>query len=290
MLCMETILKVRRLSLKQGFSQRAIAKQLQISRHTVSKYLAIETKEPPTYKRTQTHYPKLGEFIPVLKQRLTDETKLPAKQRLTARRHFERLRTEGYQGAYCAVASFIRQFKEQYQPSPHVVFIPQRFSAADACQFDWSFETVKLNGLLVKLKVAHFRLCHSRAFFIRAYPNEKLDMLIDAHNHAFAYFGGTPNRGIYDNMKTAVKHIGMGKERIFNDKFLSMMNHFIIEPVACTPASGWEKGQVERQVRILRKQLFEPTTNGFKVRFWNVLDLVNKLELDKESKQFKLTN
>ncbi|CNI77098.1 putative NTP-binding protein [Yersinia pekkanenii] len=31
-------------------------------------------------------------------------------------------------------------------------------------------------------------------------------------------------------------------------------------------------------------------TNGFKVRFWNVLDLVNKLELDKESKQFKLTN
>ncbi|MCG9146600.1 helix-turn-helix domain-containing protein [Yersinia enterocolitica] len=42
---METILKVRRLSLKQGLSQRAIAKQLQISRHTVSKYLAIETKD-----------------------------------------------------------------------------------------------------------------------------------------------------------------------------------------------------------------------------------------------------
>ncbi|QBQ01355.1 IS21-like element ISYen2A family transposase (plasmid) [Yersinia enterocolitica subsp. palearctica] len=274
MLCMETILKVRRLSLKQGLSQRAIAKQLQISRHTVSKYLAIETKEPPAYKRTQTHYPKLGEFIPVLKQRLTDETKLPAKQRLTARRHFERLRTEGYQGAYCAVASFIRQFKEQYQPAPHVVFIPQRFSAADAYQFDCSFETVKLNGLLVKLKVAHFRLCHSRAFFIRAYPNEKLDMLIDAHNHAFSYFGGTPNRGIYDNMKTAVKHIGMGKERIFNDKFLSMMNHFIIEPVACTPASGWEKGQVERQVRTLRKQLFEPTLA------FNNIDELNSFLLD----------
>ncbi|CNI18124.1 transposase [Yersinia thracica] len=121
----------------------------------------------------QTHHPKLGEFIPVLKQRLSDDAKLPAKQRLTARRHFERLRTEGYQGAYCAVASFIRQFKEQYQPAPHVVFIPQRFSAADAYQFDWSFETVKLNGLLVKLKIAHFRLCHSRAFFIRAYRIEQ---------------------------------------------------------------------------------------------------------------------
>ncbi|ADZ43601.1 putative transposase [Yersinia enterocolitica subsp. palearctica 105.5R(r)] len=47
--------------------------------------------------------------------------------------------------------------------------------AADAYQFDWSFETVKLNGLLVKLKVAHFRLCHSEKHFLfGAYPNEKL--------------------------------------------------------------------------------------------------------------------
>ncbi|CRY69503.1 putative transposase [Yersinia pekkanenii] len=46
MLCMETILNVRRLSLKQGLSQRAIAKQLQISRSTVRKYRAIETKAP----------------------------------------------------------------------------------------------------------------------------------------------------------------------------------------------------------------------------------------------------
>lgn len=81
---------------------------------------------------------------------------------------------------------------------------------------------------------------------------------MDAHNHAFAYFGGTPQRGIYDNMKTAVKSIGIGKDREFNDQFLGMMNHFLIEPVACTPASGWEKGQVERQVRTLRKKLFEP--------------------------------
>jgi DNA replication protein DnaC len=30
-------------------------------------------------------------------------------------------------------------------------------------------------------------------------------------------------------------------------------------------------------------------SNGLRVRFWNVLDLVNKLELDKESKAHKLT-
>jgi hypothetical protein len=32
----------------------------------------------------------------------------------------------------------------------------------------------------------------------------------------------------------------------------------LIEPVACTPASGWEKGQVENQVGTLRDQFFRP--------------------------------
>ncbi|MBE2896948.1 IS21 family transposase, partial [Pasteurellaceae bacterium HPA106] len=66
------------------------------------------------------------------------------------------------------------------------------------------------------------------------------------------------HHGGYDNPKTIVKQIKRGKERTFNDGFLAMMNHFLIEPVACTPASGWEKGQVERQVQNLRKRLFRP--------------------------------
>jgi hypothetical protein len=36
------------------------------------------------------------------------------------------------------------------------------------------------------------------------------------------------------------------------------MNHYLIDPVACTPASGWEKGQVENQVSVIRRQLFTP--------------------------------
>ncbi|MCI9783064.1 hypothetical protein JNG75_15185 [Proteus mirabilis] len=41
-----------------------------------------------------------------------------------------------------------------------------------------------------------------------------------------------------------MKKIGQGKERIFNDAFLAMVNHFLIEPVACTPAGGWEKAKL----------------------------------------------
>jgi len=44
----------------------------------------------------------------------------------------------------------------------------------------------------------------------------------------------------------------------YNLRFLQMCSHHLIEPVACTPASGWEKGQVENQVGNLRDQMFRP--------------------------------
>ena len=37
-----------------------------------------------------------------------------------------------------------------------------------------------------------------------------------------------------------------------------MCGHYLVEPVACTPASGWEKGQVENQVGVLRRRFFTP--------------------------------
>lgn len=63
MLCMETILKVKRFFHKKGLSQREIAKQLHLSRHTVQKYLKMEIKEPLRYQRNQINHPKLGPFI-----------------------------------------------------------------------------------------------------------------------------------------------------------------------------------------------------------------------------------
>ncbi len=71
-------------------------------------------------------------------------------------------------------------------------------------------------------------------------------------------YGGVCRRGIYDNMKTAVEAIFVGKARRYNRRFLQMCSHHLIEPVACTPASGWEKGQVENQVGNLRDQMFRP--------------------------------
>jgi hypothetical protein len=94
--------------------------------------------------------------------------------------------------------------------------------------------------------------------FVRAYLRESQEMVFDAHERAFAFFHGSCRRGIYDNMKTAVDAVFIGKARRCNRRFEQMCSHHLVEPVACTPASGWEKGQVENQVGVLRQRFFTP--------------------------------
>jgi len=253
---METIGKLRRRHLVKGESISAIARDLNLSRNTVKKYLKAESE--PVYRREHQPHPKLGLFQEKLETWLTQDGQRPKSQRRTARRLFEDLQREGYAGAYDSVQRFVKGWKGQRPRGPQDAFVPLVFPPGDACQFDWSHEQVELSGVVQTVKVAHFRLSHSRQSFLAAYPRESQEMVFDAHNRAFAFFGGAPNRMIYDNPKTVVDTIFTGKERQFNRRFLALASHYLFEPVACTPASGWEKGQVENQVGNIREWLFVP--------------------------------
>ena len=153
---------------------------------------------------------------------------------------------------------YARSWQKERGSSSAEAYVPLSFAAGEAYQFDWSHEIVLFNGITVAVKVAHVRLCHSRMLFVRAYPREAQEMVFDAHDKAFAFFKGTCTRGIYDNMKTAVDAVFMGKDRQFNLRFAQMCGHYLVEPTACTPASGWEKGQVENQVGLVRERFFTP--------------------------------
>ena len=106
------------------------------------------------------------------------------------------------------------------------------------------------------------RLCYSRMQLVQIFPRESQEMVFEAHERAFHFFVGVCRRGIYDNMKTAVSMVFVGKERAYNRRFLELCSHHLVEPVACTPGAGWEKGQVERQVGDVRGRLFVPIPRG----------------------------
>ena len=123
---------------------------------------------------------------------------------------------EGYLSAYDSVQRFVRGWKlVKSGPSLTQAFVPLAFAPGEVCQFDWSHQHVELGGVMQTIKVAQFRLTFSRQMFVVAYPRETQEMVFDAHNRAFAFFGGVPQRMVYDNLKVVVETILTGKERRF---------------------------------------------------------------------------
>jgi len=257
MLVVETIGRIRREHRIKGKSIKEIARDLKVSRNTVRKVLRSGATSFE-YMRVVQPRPKLGAWHGDLDRMLSDNETRPARERLTLIRVFEELRGLGYQGSYDAVRRYAKKWRIERGAATAEAYVPLSFAPGEAYQFDWSHEVVLINGTTVTVKVAHVRLCHSRMLFVRAYPRETQEMVFDAHNRAFAFFKGTCTRGIYDNMKTAVDSVFVGKGRQYNRRFLRMCSHYLVDPVACTPASGWEKGQVENQVGVVRERFFTP--------------------------------
>jgi len=167
-----------------------------------------------------------------------------------------------FDGSNGRVAAFAHDWRvdrqREQQTTGRGTFAPLSFRPSEAFQFDWSEDFAVLGGERTKLQVAHIKLSHSRAFLVRAYLLQTHEMLFDAHWHGFRVFGCIPERGIYDNMRTAVDRVGRGKERQVNMRFLAMANHYVFEPVFCNPAAGWENGQIEKNVQNSRHRLWQP--------------------------------
>ena len=250
---------IRRWHFREGMTIREITRRSGLSRNTVRKYLQSKVVEPEYPQRDSTG--KLSAFEPKLAQWLSSEHKKPKKLRRNLRSMHRDLVALGFTGSYDRVCAFARQLRQSErvlaQTSGKGCFIPLKFACAEAFQFDWSEDFALIAGKQVKLQIAQFKLAYSRTFVLRAYYQQKHEMLFDAHWHAFRVFGGIPQRGIYDNMRTAVDCVGRGKDRKVNQRFTAMVSHYMFDAQFCNPASGWEKGQIEKNVQDSRQRLWQ---------------------------------
>lgn len=155
-----------------------------------------------SYERKHQPYPRMGAWRDELDRLLSANAAKSQRERLTLIRILEELRGLGYDGSYSSVWRHAQSWETDRGSPAAEAYIPLSFAPGEACQFDWSHEIVLLDGVTVTVKVAHRRLCHSRMFFVRAYPRESQEMMFDAHDRALSFFRGACTRGIYDNMKT----------------------------------------------------------------------------------------
>jgi transposase len=108
-----------------------------VSRATVRKVIRGQETEFK-YERVVQPAPKLGKWVEVLTEILSQEAKLPRRERRSTQRLFEELRGRGYDGAHDSVHRFVRAWRDERARVPAQAFVPLSFAPGEAYQFDWS--------------------------------------------------------------------------------------------------------------------------------------------------------
>lgn len=247
MISKEELMKIKVLA-KQGMSQRAIAKQLGISRNTVKKYLNGDFDQPH-YATRKSGISKLEAFKSYIHSRLANA----APVHLSAVVLLREIQSQGYQGKISLLRQYLHQYRGMIEPQPIVRFETQ---AGKQMQVDWG----QMRGGKKPLHAFVAVLGYSRALFVAITDNMRYATLEECHRQAFDYFQGIPHQIWYDNMKTVVIErdaYGEGKHRL-NQSFYQFSKEIGFMPKLCKPYRPQTKGKVERMVRYVRDNFYRP--------------------------------
>lgn len=247
--------RIRRAFHNEGKSLRAIERETGRAFRTVKRM--VESESPPSYELTKERPAKiLGPYKERIRELLAENKHLPRKQCWTAQKIFEEIQQEGFAGAAPTVRHFVGQVrKEMRQPA---VYLPLEFDPGSDAQVDWGEGDVIMNGQQVTVQLFLMRLSYSRRTLMMAFPSQKQEAFFAGHVAAFSFFEGVPGRISYDNLKTAVREILRGRNRVEQEAFLHFRGHYLFNSHFCTPGAGHEKGQVEHSVGYYRRRFLVP--------------------------------
>ncbi len=237
--------QIRREHELGGASIRTLARKFQVHRRLVRQALASAI--PPERTYSQRVCPKLDPIKPFIDAILQADQKAPRKQRHTAQRLYRRICQElpQYPVGRSRVGEYVRQRKQELGLLGQDTFVPQSYSWGVEGQVDWYEAFADLSGERIKLYIFCLRSMASGAAFHCAYPKATQQGFLEAHERAFAYFGGVFRRLRYDNLSAAVKKILRGQRREETTRFIAFRSHWRFEASFCTPGEGHEKGGVE---------------------------------------------
>lgn len=241
--------------LKDGLSKSSIARKLGISRDTVLKYSKLPEGHIPAIKREPVET-TVDPYLPNIARMLEEAHKLGVSIPNTA--IYQEIQKLGYRGSLrwkdIVQRHEIRQKVKDEEPLV-------RFETAKGkqMQVDWvEFPKEGLSAFVATMG-------YSRASYVEYVDNERVETLIECHMNAFSYFGGVPEEGLYDNMKTVIikrNAYGYGKHK-FNAQFRDFAEkHCGMKLKVCKPYRAQTKGKVERFNHYLRYSFH----NMFKTR------------------------
>jgi len=235
--------EIRRLAEVEKLSMRAIALRLGCCRRTVAKALGME--RPPEEHRG----PVRGSVLDPWKPKI--DALVLRYPELSAARVLEEIRRgpDGYQGQLTLVRNYLRKVR----PRRTRVYQEVVYEPGQAMQVDWGHcGQIRIGSTQRNVSVFVAVLCHSRMCYIEFCLSQRKAEFYRAIVNALRFFGGSPKRIIFDNLKAAVLN-GSGRHACLHPDFLALCGHFLMEPIACQRRDPESKGTVEAGVRYVKR-------------------------------------
>ena len=239
----QIIFEIHRLN-DLGWTERKIARHLRISRPSVNKYLLPATAPVKRVQRTS----RLDAYRDRIKELLEQDPEVKAPVVL------QRIGKEGFDGKITILRDYLRTLRGQQ--TMRTPFIRFESSPGQQMQIDWGhFGTLRYGNTMRKLYALAAIECYSRMAYVEFTHSQNQHSLHQGLLNAFAYWGGSTQEMVVDNMITAVIE-RQGSLIRFNGAFLDFLRIFHITPIACNVACPHEKGKIENVIKYLRQNFW----------------------------------
>ncbi len=250
---------------RAGLSIRALAERHGVHRRTVRQ--ALDDAAPRPRKVPVRRSARLESWKAVIDEMLVADLDAPRKQRHTARRVAARLADEhGVTGvSYSTVRDYVARRRPEIAAAAgrgtETAFVLQTHLPGSEAEVDFGDVWIRLAGEMTKCFLFTLRLSYSGKAVHRVFASQGQEAFIEGHLHAFAVLGGVPAGKIrYDNLRSAVSRVLMGRDRAESDRWVLFRSHFGFDAFYCVPGidGAHEKGGVEGEVGRFRRSHLVP--------------------------------
>jgi len=250
----ETYVRIRNYFTRDGLNYSQIADELGLDCRTVAKWANEERYLP---RRSAKRPSKLDPFK-------NDIVRMLEKHPYSARQIFQRIQQNGFDGGITIVTDYVRKIRPpKVKPYLKLVFAP-----GECAQVDWgSYGNVPVGSTSRRFSFFVMVLCHSRMMYVEFTVSQTMEHFLGCHQNAFHFFGSVPQKIMVDNLKSAVLKRTIGKDPVFNPRYMDFARHYGFNIVPCNVGKGNEKGIVENAVGYVKKNLL----NGLEVSDFKIM-------------------
>jgi transposase len=259
----ETYVQIRNYFERDGLNYGQIAAALDLDQRTVARWAnekRYQSRKSPARKS------KLDPFK-------NDILRMIEKHPYSTAQIVQRIREMGFTGGKTIVADYVQRVR----PPKTKAYLKLVFAPGECAQVDWgSYGAVRVGSTSRRLSFFVMVLCHSRMMYIEFTVSQTMEHFLGCHQNAFHFFGSVPQKIMVDNLKSAVLKRIMGRDPLFNPKYLDFADHYGFSIAACNVGKGNEKGIVENAVGYAKKNLL----NGLDIPDFKIMKPMARQWLD----------